>query len=256
MPDPRRHARDLQFHALSGMNVTNPRLRPSPGVVVGGVALVIALGGTSYAASLVTSANIRNGTIKAADLGRNAVTSAKVRDGSLLAKDFKRGQLTGGGSGTTGATGPAGPAGPIGATGPVGPKGAPGHPGETGPRGPTPITFYEQYANDANRHIARTVAGMKVEVACADDGVVIELEPATQGDGFHAWGTKSDGTTIKRAVVVGGALAEAFSQGAEAELDVTAYSTPPGGSPQYAHFHLAVSRGGACNVHGWVIPGS
>jgi hypothetical protein len=57
------------------------------------VALVIALGGTSYAA------------IK---LPKNSVTSVQVKDKSLLKKDFKTGQLP---AGKTGPTGPAGAAG-------------------------------------------------------------------------------------------------------------------------------------------------
>ncbi len=60
------------------------------------LALVIALGGTSYAA------------IK---LPRNSVSSVQVKDRSLLKKDFRTGQLP---RGKTGAQGPAGPAGPGG----------------------------------------------------------------------------------------------------------------------------------------------
>jgi hypothetical protein len=60
------------------------------------LALVIALGGTSYAA------------IK---LPRNSVSSVQVKDRSLLKKDFRTGQLP---RGKTGAQGPAGPAGAAG----------------------------------------------------------------------------------------------------------------------------------------------
>lgn len=66
------------------------------------LALVIALGGTSYAA------------IK---LPKNSVTSATVKDRSLLKKDFKTGQLP---AGKTGKQGPAGPAGPAGGSGAAG----------------------------------------------------------------------------------------------------------------------------------------
>jgi hypothetical protein len=61
------------------------------------LALVIALGGTSYAA------------IK---LPKNSVSSVQVKDRSLLKKDFRTGQLPAGKKGATGAQGPAGPAGP------------------------------------------------------------------------------------------------------------------------------------------------
>jgi hypothetical protein len=69
------------------------------------MALVLALGGTSYAA-------IR--------LPANSVTTKNVKDHSLLSKDFKRGQLP------AGKQGLAGPAGPQGAPGPKGDAGAAG----------------------------------------------------------------------------------------------------------------------------------
>jgi hypothetical protein len=69
------------------------------------LALIVALGGTSYAA------------IK---LPANSVTSKTVKDRSLLSKDFKRGQI------------PAGKTGPAGAAGPAGAQGAQGFPGPAG----------------------------------------------------------------------------------------------------------------------------
>lgn len=66
--------------------------RPSPTFVVACLALLVALGGTGYAA------------IK---LPANSVTSVQVKDRSLLSKDFKAGQLP------AGPPGPAGPAGPA-----------------------------------------------------------------------------------------------------------------------------------------------
>jgi hypothetical protein len=66
------------------------------------LALVLALGGTSYAA------------IK---LPANSVTTKTVKDRSLLSKDFKRGQLP---AGKRGAAGPAGPQGVPGAAGAAG----------------------------------------------------------------------------------------------------------------------------------------
>src|SRR2546430_11617223 len=73
------------------------RFRPSPAMVIACLALLLALGGTGYAA------------IK---LPRNSVTTVQVKDFSLLARDFKRGQIP---AGPVGPTGPAGPAGPAGA---------------------------------------------------------------------------------------------------------------------------------------------
>src|SRR5204862_4144145 len=82
------------------------RLRPSPAMVIGCVALLIALGGTGYAA------------VQA--LPRNSVTTVQVKDFSLLARDFKRGQLPRGAQGLPGPAGGVGPAGPQGPAGPAG----------------------------------------------------------------------------------------------------------------------------------------
>jgi hypothetical protein len=82
------------------------RFRPSPAMVVASLALLLALGGTGYAASQA--------------LPRNSVTTIQVKDRSLLARDFKAGQLP------RGAAGPAGPAGAAGPAGPAGPAGGAG----------------------------------------------------------------------------------------------------------------------------------
>lgn len=94
--------------------------RPSLALVVAILALVVAMGGTSYAAvtlakNSVLSKHIKNGEVKTPDLKNGAVTGAKVKDGSLAASDFAAGQVP------TGPAGPAGPAGATGATGPAGP---------------------------------------------------------------------------------------------------------------------------------------
>ena len=73
-------------------------------VVTSTLALMIALGGTSYAAVKIGTKQLKN----------NAVTSAKVKNGSLLSDDFKAGQTP------AGPVGPVGPAGPLLATLPAG----------------------------------------------------------------------------------------------------------------------------------------
>ncbi len=72
--------------------------------VVGTLALFVALGGTSYAAIVVTGKNIKDSTI----------TTKDVKNQSLLAADFKPGQVP---------------------QGPQGERGLPGEPGQTGPPG-------------------------------------------------------------------------------------------------------------------------
>ncbi|MFP5364127.1 MAG: hypothetical protein ACLGI5_15520 [Thermoleophilia bacterium] len=105
------------------------------------VAVMIALGGTSYAAITLPKNSV--GTHQLRD---NSVTTAKVRNNTLLRRDFKKGQLDGiagpagpagpaGAPGPAGATGPAGAPGPAGATGPAGPVGPQGAQGEQGPQG-------------------------------------------------------------------------------------------------------------------------
>lgn len=94
-------------------------LRPSPALAVAILALVVALGGTSYAAvslakNSVLSKHIKNGQVRGVDMATDAVTAAKVKDGSLAAKDFAAGQL------------PAGPVGPVGPQGIQGIQGIPG----------------------------------------------------------------------------------------------------------------------------------
>ena len=92
---------------------------PSPAMVVACLALVVALGGVSYAATVlpknsVGTAQIQKKAVTASKLRKNVVSAPKVKDGSLLAADFKAGQL------------PAGP------QGPKGDAGAPGAPGISG----------------------------------------------------------------------------------------------------------------------------
>ena len=96
------------------MNTIRKHL-PSPAMLVACVALTVALGGVSYAASVLPKNSVGSTQIK-----RSAVVSKKVKDHSLLARDFKTGQL------------PAGPQGPKGDPGPQGPKGDKGDPGKDG----------------------------------------------------------------------------------------------------------------------------
>jgi hypothetical protein len=89
--------------------------------VIACLALFVALGGASYAATQLPKNSVGSVQIKA-----DAVTGAKVKDGSLRAADFGGGQI------------PAGPAGSAGAAGPrgvPGPQGEPGFRGEQGEQG-------------------------------------------------------------------------------------------------------------------------
>ena len=96
------------------------RRRLSYANVVASLALFVALGGTGYAAIVVTGKNVKDSSLTGRDVRNSSLTSADVKDGALLSKDFKAGQLPKGAPGTPGAPG---------APGPAGAKGDPGEPG-------------------------------------------------------------------------------------------------------------------------------
>jgi len=83
----------------------------SAGVILGVIALILALGGTALAA-------------------KGALTSKQKKEVKKIAQKYA------GKDGAPGAQGPAGPAGPAGPRGEVGPKGNTGEKGDTGEEGP------------------------------------------------------------------------------------------------------------------------
>lgn len=101
--------------------------RPSGPMIMSTAALVVALGGTSYAAATIGTNDIKNGAVTSPKITDGTIRSIDIRDGGIFARDL--------------APGVAGP-GPAGPQGPVGPQGAPGADGEdgedgaTGPAGP------------------------------------------------------------------------------------------------------------------------
>jgi hypothetical protein len=97
------------------------------GNVMSSIALFLAIGGVSWAATALPRNSVGTAQIRTA-----AITSIKVRDRSLTASDFAAGALRG-------VPGPAGPQGPTGdapaPAGPAGPAGTRGAPGAAGPAG-------------------------------------------------------------------------------------------------------------------------
>lgn len=74
------------------------RRSPSPATVISIIALFVSLGGTGYAAiklpaNSVNSKQIKNKSVKNADLAKNAVTGDKVKDGSLTGADLAAGVI-------------------------------------------------------------------------------------------------------------------------------------------------------------------
>jgi hypothetical protein len=88
------------------------RRLPSPSLAVSITALVVAMGGTGYAATKLSGSNIKAGTITG-----KQIKSRSLPAGKLSAKAIA--QLRG----AQGPAGPEGPAGPAGPTGPAGPHG-------------------------------------------------------------------------------------------------------------------------------------
>jgi len=88
----------------------------SPATVIACIALLVALGGTGYAAVTLPRNSVGNAQLK-----NDAVTTSKVKNHSLLRVDFASGQVP---PGPRGPVGPPGPAGAAGARGPTGPAGA------------------------------------------------------------------------------------------------------------------------------------
>jgi hypothetical protein len=104
-----------------------------PGWILGVIAIVFALAGSATASSLITSAKIKDGTIRTRDIRKGAVTRSR------LSADV-RATLNKAGNPTTVQSsppqpGPAGPQGPKGDTGPQGSAGPAGSDGAWFPKG-------------------------------------------------------------------------------------------------------------------------
>lgn len=54
---------------------------PSPALVISFIALAVALGGSAYAATVITSSQIRNGTIQNVDIKKGTIQSSKFSTG-------------------------------------------------------------------------------------------------------------------------------------------------------------------------------
>jgi hypothetical protein len=73
-------------------------MRSKLSILIGAVIVALVLTSTPLvadAARLVTSAKIKNGTIRAVDIKNNTITSAKVKDGTLTGGDVADGSLSG-----------------------------------------------------------------------------------------------------------------------------------------------------------------
>ena len=100
--------------------------RPSAGLVVAIIALIVAMSGSAVAASLITSAQIKDGTIKLRDISTKARNTLKGQTGPVGVRGVT------GLQGAPGANGATGLQGAPGANGATGLQGAPGANGANG----------------------------------------------------------------------------------------------------------------------------
>jgi hypothetical protein len=108
--------------------------RPSPAMLLGGLALALVTGGVAVA-GLRDGGDVIRGCYHERSGNLRIVSDADDCRRSEEAISWNR-RGPQGPPGPRGATGPQGPAGPEGDTGPQGPAGPPGAQGETGPQGP------------------------------------------------------------------------------------------------------------------------
>lgn len=128
----------------------------SPPMLVALLALVVALGGVSWAAATLPRNSVGTPQLKA-----EAVTGAKVRDRSLTARDFAADQVP------AGARGPAGPAGLA---------GPPGEPGEPGAAGSPAYALVTGRGVISQQNRSFSLDGTRTVVGGADD--VTTLSPS------------------------------------------------------------------------------
>lgn len=150
---------------------------PSPALVISIVALVVALGGTGYAATQLTGRDIRNHSIASADLASGSVTSRTIKNRAVsrrhLTPALRRRLDRIGSPGPMGPPGPAGPAGPAGVTGASGPEGPAGPVGARGPAGVTDVVTRSATVSGTGVKASVTASCLPGEVAVGGSSDVV-----------------------------------------------------------------------------------
>src|SRR3954470_6842134 len=143
------------------------RLRlPSPSMVVSIVALVVACSGGAVAAVVITSKQIKNGTIQLGDINKSARKSL---------------------AGKKGPAGPSGPAGARGLAGPAGPAGPAGAAGAAGAAG-----------KDGTGDAFTTTTGLDTLTGIGQDVAALTLPAGTWFVAGHVGGANNNGTNPAR----------------------------------------------------------
>jgi hypothetical protein len=187
------------------------------------LALVVALGGTGYAATKlprnsVGSSQIKKAGVAGSDIRSNAVTSPKVKNGSLLSKDFKAGQIPAGPKGAPGAPGTPGTKGDAGA---IGPSDAFAASRDTGPVVATPGVS-TAIATLANLPAGSYAVVAKIELhASANTDVLCTLTAGTNTDVSESFVGPSGASGAAFVDVLSFALVHTFAAAGQVQLTCT-----------------------------------
>jgi len=155
------------------------------------VAAVIAAASGTAATMVITSKNIKNGTIQTVDISAKAQRALRGNEGPA------------GPAGPAGVAGPTGPAGPAGGTGPAGPTGADGPQGPQGLQGNAGKSV--NYSNAYSEFVAVPPGSFRFANAICPAGTLLvggghatdrvslaklvptNSHPTTMADGRGAW---------------------------------------------------------------------
>jgi hypothetical protein len=103
------------------------------------LSLILALGGSAYAAVTITGRDVRDHSLTGRDVALNSLTSSNVKNGTIRAIDLAgplgKDLFHHASVGRSGQPGPTGPSGPVGESGPRGFSGSDGAQGPAGPQG-------------------------------------------------------------------------------------------------------------------------
>jgi hypothetical protein len=152
--------------------------RFTPAMIVAMIALAVALSGTAAAGTkLITGGQIKNGTIKLADLHSSVKAAIKGESHTSGAQ---------GSAGAQGAQGPAGPQGAAGAKGDTGATGTPGPAGKDGRDGKDGLSglvtrHYDYIKGVTEPGYPGAGSGAIATVACDNDPAVSQTKVAIGG---------------------------------------------------------------------------